>query len=64
MVGQLARKTQVVQCYYNCVVTYLIVKLLWLFHNAASSSETDISSDSLCFRTVNRKEWCKSGCQL
>ena len=41
MVGQFEGKTQLVQCFYSCAVTYFIVKLLWLFNNGASLSETD-----------------------
>jgi hypothetical protein len=48
MVGQLEGKTQLVHCYCKCTVTYFIAvtyfvdEVLWLFHNAASSSDTDI----------------------
>jgi hypothetical protein len=39
-VRQLEGKTQLVQCLYNCAVTYFIINLLWLFNNAASLSES------------------------
>jgi hypothetical protein len=40
-VRQLEGKTQLVQCFYSCAVTYFIVNLLWLFSNTASLSESD-----------------------
>jgi hypothetical protein len=64
MVGQLEGKTQLVQCFYSCAVSYFIVKLLWLFNNAASLSETDNRLGSVCCITVNREECYRVGCQF
>ena len=61
--GMVVRLQGRTQC-CNCAVTHLIVKLPGVFHSVMSPLETGIIQGSVCSRTVSRKEWNKSGCQL